>query len=194
MKRNYRNLFLAGVCAFLGMFASCDDQPVEGGNNNGNGDAASTETSVVKVAAINASSATFMVKDLEVESLAYYVHEGVAEEDELDPIVLFSEAQEEGRVATFVDNQCTFTVYSLEGNKEYTVYVMYTEGDELVAQSATFMTASYDRIINVIESRKDGWTFHFNVPEGMTYMYALLPTYNYNVFRSYGWDDDITFL
>ena len=192
MKRNYRNLFLAGVCAFLGMFASCDDQPVEGGN--GNGDAASTETSVVKVAAINASSATFMVKDLAVESLAYYVHEGVAEEDELDPIILFSEAQEEGRVATFVDGQCTFTVYSLEGNKEYTVYVMYTEGDELVAQSATFMTASYDRIINVIESRKDGFTFHFNVPEGMTYMYALLPTFNYNMMRDSRWADDITFL
>ena len=192
MKRNYRNLFLAGVCAFLGMFASCDDQPVEGGN--GNGDAASTETSVVKVAAINASSATFMVKDLAVESLAYYVHEGVAEEDELDPIVLFSDAQEEGRIATLVDNQCTFSIYSLEGNKEYTVYVMYTEGDELVTQSATFMTASYDRIINVIESRKDGFTFHINVPEGTTYMYSLLPTYNYNMFREYRWADDVSFL
>lgn len=192
MKRNYRNLFMAGVCAFLGMFASCDDQPVEGGN--GDGDAASTETSVVKVAAINASSATFMVKDLAVESLAYYVHEGVAEEDELDPIILFSDAQEEGRIATLVDNQCTFTVYSLEGNKEYTVYVMYTENDELVTESATFMTASYDRIINVVESRKDGFTLHFNVPEGMTYMFAFVNTEQYGTWRNWYGANDKEFL
>ncbi len=194
MKRNYRNLFMVGICAFLSVFASCDEEQPIGGGSTGGDEVVSTETSAVTVASIGSTSATFMVKDLAVDSLAYYVHEGAVEEEELDPIVLFSEAQEEGRIAAVVDNNCTFSIYSLEGNKEYTVYIMYTENDELVAQSATFMTASYDRLINVIESRKEGFTFHFNVPEGMTYMYAILPTENYNAFRANGWADDITFL
>ena len=193
MKRNYRNLFMVGVCAFLGMFASCNEQPpVDTGNGeeevNGN------ETTVLSVAKVNPTSATFAVAGLTADSLAYYVHEGVAEEGELDPIVLFSEAQEEGRVVAVVNDSCAFSIYSLEGGKEYTVYIMYTEDDELVSMSSTFTTSAYDRIINVIESRKDGFTFHFNVPEDMTYMYAILPTENYNAFRAYGWADDVTFL
>ncbi len=184
---------MAGLCAALGVFASCDEKdPINGGETPGEGTGeVKTELSVAQA---NPTSATFTVTGVSADSVAYYVHEGVAAEDELDPIVMFAEAQEEGRIAAVVNDSCAFSIYSLEGGKEYTVYVVYTEGDELVSLSAKFETTSYDRLINVIESRKDGFTFHFNVPEGKTYMYALLPTEQYNSFRASRWADDVTFL
>ena len=192
MKRNYRNLFMAGLCAILGVFASCDEKdPIGGGNQNGSNGEVKTELSVVQA---NPTSATFTVTGVSADSLAYYVHEGVVEADSLDPIVMFAEAQEEGRIAAVVNDSCEFSIYSLEGDKEYSVYVVYTEGEELVLLSAQFKTTNYDRLITVIESRTDGFTFHFNVPEGATYMWALLPTEQYNSFRASRWADDVTFL
>ena len=202
MKRNYRNLFMVGVCAFLGFFASCDELPIETPDLPGGEvvDSIPTDSVVavdtVKFAVANVFStfAAFEVTSSELDSVAYYVHEGVATVDEMDLIVLYATALEEGRVAALVNDTCAFSVYSLEANTEYTAFVVYTEDDQFVAQSATFTTGSYDRIINVIETGKTGFKFHFNVPDTMTYMYAFLPTEQYNSFRSYGWADDVTFL
>lgn len=184
---------MVGVCAFLGMFASCDEKtPIDNGGDENNG---GTEvTTSLSVAAINPTSATFVVKDLAIDSLAYYVHEGEVAEDELDPIVLFAEAQEEGRIVAVANDSCTFSVYSLEGDKEYTVYIVYTEGDQFATKSTKFTTTSYDRIITVVESKKDGYKFHFNVPEDMVYRYAFLLTEWYNSARLYYHHNDIGFL
>ena len=202
MKRNYRNLFMVGVCAFLGFFASCDEQPIETPNLPGGEvvDSIPTDSVVAvdtvkfSVANVYSTFAAFEVTSTELDSVAYYVHEGAANVDEMDLIVLYATALEEGRVAAFVNDSCAFSVYSLEANTEYTAFVVYTKDDQFVAQSATFTTGSYDRIINVVETRKTGFKFHFNVPDTMTYMYAFLPTEQYNSFRSYGWADDVTFL
>ena len=198
MKRNYRNLFMVGVCAFLGIFASCDEQPIETPDLPG-GEVVDSVPEVVdavkfSVANVNSTSAVFNVTSSEVDSVAYYVHEGAATVEDMDLVVLYATALEEGRVANLVGDSCAFSIYSLEANTEYTAFVVYTEDDGFVAKSVTFTTISYDRIINVVETRKTGFKFHFNVPDTMTYMYAFLPTEQYNSFRSYGWADDVTFL
>ena len=196
MKRNYRNVFMVGVCAFLGFFASCDEQPIETPDLPGGEVVDSIPADAVKfsVANVNSTSATFSVTSSKADSVAYYVHEGAAAVEEMDLIVLYAAALEEGRVANLVEDSCAFSIYSLEANTEYTAFIVYTEDDEFVAKSVTFTTVSYDRIINVVETNKEGFKFHFNVPDTMTYMYAFLPTEQYNSFRSYGWADDVTFL
>lgn len=198
MKRNYRNLFMVGVCAFLGIFASCDELPIETPDLPG-GEVVDSVPEVVdavkfSVANVNSTSAVFNVTSSEVDSVAYYVHEGAATVEEMDLIVLYATALEEGRVASLVGDSCAFSIYSLEADTEYTAFVVYTEDDQFVAKSVTFTTISYDRIINVVETRKTGFKFHFNVPDTMTYMYAFLPTEQYNSFRASGWADDVTFL
>ena len=201
MKRNYRNLFMVGVCAFLGIFASCEEKPLVDGPELPlpGGEVVDSVPEVVdavkfSVANVNSTSAVFNVASSEVDSVAYYVHEGAATAEEMDLIVLYANALEERRVAKLVGDSCAFTIYSLEADTEYTAFVVYTEDDQFVAESVTFTTVSYDRIINVVETRKTGFKFHFNVPDTMTYMYAFLPTEQYNSFRASGWADDVTFL
>ena len=112
-----------------------------------------------------------------------------------DAAVVYAEAEEDGRVVTVADNApTTINVYSLEGGKEYTVFFVYTKDGKLVFKSKVFTTPAYDRLITVVESRKDGFKFHFNVPDTMHYKYALLPTEQYNAFRASYRADDITFL
>ena len=200
MKKFFRNLFMIGTMAFVGLWASCDEQPIDTPTppNGGVVDSIPAGTVVVdavkfSVVNVNSTSATFSVTSSELDSVAYYVHEGAATED-MDLIVLYATALEEGRVANLVEDSCAFSIYSLEANTEYTAFVVYTKDDQFVAESVTFTTVSYDRIINVVETRKTGFKFHFNVPDTMTYMYAFLPTEQYNSFRSYGWADDVTFL
>ena len=188
MRRNYRNLFMVGVMAFATCLTSCkkDEGPTLDITVNGSEEFAEE---------IRSTSASFTIKTSGVEAVAYLVEEGSVAESTKDAAVVYAEAEEDGRVVTVADNApTTINVYSLEGGKEYTVFFVYTKDGKLVFKSKVFTTPAYDRLITVVESRKDGFKFHFNVPDTMHYKYALLPTEQYNSFRASRWADDITFL
>ncbi len=188
MKRNYRNLFMVGVMAFATCLTSCkkDEGPTLDITVNGSEEFAEE---------IRSTSASFTIKTSGVEAVAYLVEEGSVAESTKDAAVVYAEAEEDGRVVTVADNApTTINVYSLEGGKEYTVFFVYTKDGKLVFKSKVFTTPAYDRLITVVESRKDGFKFHFNVPDTMHYKYALLPTEQYNSFRASYRADDITFL
>ncbi len=188
MKRNYRNLFMVGVMAFATCLTSCkkDEGPTLDITVNGSEELAEE---------IRSTSASFTIKTSGVEAVAYLVEEGSVAESTKDAAVVYAEAEEDGRVVTVADNApTTINVYSLEGGKEYTVFFVYTKEGKLVFKSKVFTTPAYDRLITVVESRKDGFKFHFNVPDTMNYKYALLPTEQYNAFRASRWADDVTFL
>ena len=188
MRRNYRNLFMVGVMAFATCLTSCkkDEGPTLDITVNGSEELAEE---------IRSTSASFTIKTSGVEAVAYLVEEGNVAESSKDAAVVYAEAEEDGRVVTVADNApTTINVYSLEGGKEYTVFFVYTKEGKLVFKSKVFTTPAYDRLITVVESRKDGFKFHFNVPDTMNYLYALLPTEQYNAFRSSRWADDVTFL
>ena len=188
MRRNYRNLFMVGVMAFATCLTSCkkDEGPTLDITVNGSEEFAEE---------IRSTSASFTIKTSGVEAVAYLVEEGNVAESTKDAAVVYAEAEEDGRVVTVADNApTTINVYSLEGGKEYTVFFVYTKDGKLVFKSKVFTTPAYDRLITVVESRKDGFKFHFNVPDTMHYKYALLPTEQYNAFRASYRADDITFL
>ena len=188
MKRNYRNLFMVGLLAFAACFTGCkeDEGPTLDITVNGSEEFAEE---------IRSTSASFTIKTSGVETVAYLVEEGNVAESTKDAAVVYAEAEEDGRVVTVADNApTTINVYSLEGGKEYTVFFVYTKDGKLVFKSKVFTTPAYDRLITVVESRKDGFKFHFNVPDTMHYKYALLPTEQYNAFRASYRADDITFL
>lgn len=188
MRRNYRNLFMVGVVAFATCLTSCkkDEGPTLDITVNGSEELAEE---------IRSTSASFTIKTSGVEAVAYLVEEGNVAESTKDAAVVYAEAEEDGRVVTVADNApTTINVYSLEGGKEYTVFFVYTKEGKLVFKSKVFTTPAYDRLITVVESRKDGFKFHFNVPDTMNYKYALLPTEQYNAFRASRWADDVTFL
>ena len=188
MKRNYRNLFMVGLLAFAACFTGCkeDEGPTVDITVNGSEEFAEE---------IRSTSASFTIKTSGVEAVAYLVEEGSVAESTKDAAVVYAEAEEDGRVVTVADNApTTINVYSLEGGKEYTVFFVYTKDGQLVIKSKVFTTPAYDRLITVVESRKDGFKFHFNVPDTMHYKYALLPTEQYNSFRASYRADDITFL
>lgn len=187
MRRNYRNLFMVGVMAFAACFTSCkkDQGPTLDITVNGSEELAEE---------IRSTSASFTIKTSDIESVAYLVEEGSVSESGKDAAVIYAEAEEAGRVVTVADGNTTINVYSLEGGKEYTVFFVYAKDGKLVMKSKVFTTSAYDRLITVVESRKDGFKFHFNVPDTMNYLYALLPTEQYNSFRASRWADDVTFL
>ena len=187
MKRNYRNLFMVGMMAIAACFTGCKekDAPFFEASIAGNEQIAEE---------IRSTSASFTLKTENIETVAYLVEEGTVSESSKDAAVLYIQAEEEGRVVTVADGDNTINVYSLEGGKEYTIFFVYKKDGELVITSKVFTTPAYDRIITVVETKKEGFKFHFNVPDTMTYMYAFLPTEQYNSFRSYGWADDVTFL
>lgn len=188
MKRNYRNLFMVGLLAFAACFTGCkeDEGPTVDITVNGSEEFAEE---------IRSTSASFTIKTSGVEAVAYLVEEGSVAESTKDAAVVYAQAEEDGRVVTVADNApTTINVYSLEGGKEYTVFFVYTKDGKLVFKSKVFTTPVYDRLITVVESRKDGFKFHFNVPDTMHYKYALLPTEQYNSFRASRWADDVTFL
>lgn len=188
MKRNYRNLFMVGLMAFVACFTGCKEVEGPTVDITVNGSEEFAEE-------IRSTSASFTIKTSGVETVAYLVEEGNVAESSKVAAVVYAEAEEDGRVVTVADNApTTINVYSLEGGKEYTVFLVYTKDGQLVLKSKVFTTPAYDRLITVVESRKDGFKFHFNVPDTMHYKYALLPTEQYNSFRASRWADDVTFL
>ena len=186
MRRNYRNLFMVGVMAFATCLTSCkkDEGPTLDITVNGSEELAEE---------IRSTSATFTLKTSDVDSVAYYVEKGAVSESDYDATVLYATAREEGRVVPVVDGDNKIAVYSLEGNTEYTAFFVYAKDGKFVMKSKVFTTPAYDRIITVVESAKDGWKFHFNVPDSMYYMYAFTMTEWYNSSKTYG-HTDITFL
>ena len=187
MKRNYRNLFMVGMMAIAACFTSCkkDEGPIVDITVNGSEQIAEE---------IRSTSASFTIKTSDVEAVAYLVEKGSVSESTKDATVIYAQAELDGRVVAVADGDNTINVYSLEGNTEYTIFLVYKQDGKLVMKSKVFTTPAYDRIITVVETKKDGFKFHFNVPDSMTYMYAFLPTEQYNSFRSNGWADDVTFL
>ena len=187
MKRNYRNLFMVGMMAIAACFTSCkkDEGPIVDITVNGSEQIAEE---------IRSTSASFTIKTSDVDAVAYLVEKGSVSESTKDATVIYAQAELDGRVVAVADGDNTINVYSLEGNTEYTIFLVYKQDGKLVMKSKVFTTPAYDRIITVVETKKDGFKFHFNVPDSMTYMYAFLPTEQYNSFRSNGWADDVTFL
>ena len=186
MRRNYRNLFMVGVMAFATCLTSCkkDEGPTLDITVNDSEELAEE---------IRSTSATFTLKTSDVDSVAYYVEKGAVSESDYDATVLYATAREEGRVVPVVDGDNKIAVYSLEGNTEYTAFFVYAKDGKFVMKSKVFTTPAYDRLITVVESAKDGWKFHFNVPDSMYYMYAFTMTEWYNSSKTYG-HTDITFL
>ena len=187
MKRNFRNLFMVGMVAIAACFTGCkkDEGPTLDITVNG---------SEVFAEEIRSTSASFTIKTSDIEAVAYLVEEGSVSESSKDATVVYAQAELDGRIVAVADGENTITVYSLEGGKEYTVFFAYKKDGKLVLKSKVFTTPAYDRIITVVESRKDGFKFHFEVPDTMNYYYALLPTEQYNSFRASRWADDVTFL
>ncbi|MBR5846322.1 MAG: hypothetical protein IKY72_00800 [Bacteroidaceae bacterium] len=187
MKRNYRNLFMVGVMAIAACFTSCKEEgPALNVTVNGSEEFAEE---------IRSTSASFTLKTDGIQSVAYLVEEGNVSESTKDAAVVYSDAEEQGRVVTVADGaNTTIKVYSLEGGKEYTIFFVYAKDGQLTIESKVFTTPDYDRLITVIESRKDGFKFHFNMPDTMYYKYALLQTERYNAWRAMGYADDLTFL
>lgn len=139
---------------------------------------------------IRSTSASFTIKTSDIESVAYLVEKGNVSESSKDAAVVYIQAEEEGRVVTVADGDNTINVYSLEGDTEYTIFFVYKKEGQLVITSKVFTTPAYDRIITVVESKKDGYKFHFNVPDTMKYMYAFLTTEWYNSARvQFGYND-----
>ena len=187
MKRNYRNLFMVGLLAFAACFTGCKEKDVPFLE-------ASFASNEQFAEEIRSTSASFTIKTSDIESVAYLVEKGNVSESSKDASVVYIQAEEEGRVVTVADGDNTINVYSLEGDTEYTIFFVYKKEGQLVITSKVFTTPAYDRLITVVESRKDGFKFHFNVPDTMHYKYALLPTEQYNSFRASRWADDVTFL
>ncbi len=187
MKRNYRNLFMVGLLAFAACFTGCKEKDVPFLE-------ASFASNEQFAEEIRSTSASFTIKTSDIESVAYLVEKGNVSESSKDAAVVYIQAEEEGRVVTVADGDNTINVYSLEGDTEYTIFFVYKKEGQLVITSKVFTTPAYDRLITVVESRKDGFKFHFNVPDTMHYKYALLPTEQYNSFRASRWADDVTFL
>ena len=187
MKKNYRNLFMVGLMAFAACFTGCKEQSeINSLEVTVNGSDKFAEE-------IRSTSASFTIKTTGVESVAYLVEEGSVPESSKDAAVVYAKAEEEGRVVTVADNATTtIDVFSLEGGKEYTIFFVYNKEGQLTIESKVFTTPAYSRLITVVESRKDGFKFHFNVPDTMNYKYALLPTEQYNAFRASYRADDIT--
>lgn len=187
MRRNYRNLFMVGVMAFATCLTSCkkDEGPTVDITVNGSEELAEE---------IRSTSASFTLKTSGVDSVAYYVELGAASESDFDATVLYANAKEEGRVVPVADGKNTITVYSLEGNTEYTVFIVYAKDGKFVMKSKVFTTSAYERIITVVESAKDGWKFHINVPDTTYFMYAFTMTEWYNSARIQFGHSDIGFL
>ena len=187
MKRNYRNLFMVGMLAIAACFTGCKEAEVPALSVTVNGSETFAEE-------IRSTSASFTIKTSEIEAVAYCVEEGNVSENGKNATVIYAEAEDEGRVVVVADGNNTINVYSLEGGSEYTIFFVYKKEGKLELTSKVFTTPAYDRIITVVESMKEGFKFHINVPEDMTYKYAFLPTEQYYLMRSYGWADDVTFL
>ena len=190
MKRNYRNLFMVGMLTLSACFVGCKEEEEVAGPTFD----VTVNDSDEFAEEIRATSASFTIETSGIESVAYLVEEGNVSENGKNPTVIYADAEEEGRVVVVADGNNTINVYSLEGGSEYTIFFVYKMDGQLVLKSKVFTTPDYDRIITVIESNKESFKFHINVPADMTYMYAFLPTENYNYFRSSGWADDVTFL
>ena len=188
MKKNYRNLLMLGVVALTAAFTSCKEEAV----------LPTVEATVNKssevAAEIRSTSASFTLITKDVTTVAYHVTKGSYTENELSAQILYADAAEKGRLVTVTDGKNTIDIYGLEGGTDYTACFAFLQGNEYAVVTKQFTTPNYDRLITVVESRKDGFKFHFNVPDTMNYMYALLPTEQYNSFRASRWADDVTFL
>ena len=188
MKRNFRNLFMIGAMAFVAAFTSCKEEsvlPTVEATVNGNESVA---------AEIRSTSASFTLNTKDVNTVAYLIAEGSFTDKEFIGKLVFEGASENNRLVTVADGANTIDIYGLEGGTEYTACFAFESGDGYAVVTKQFTTPAYDRVITVLESKKDGFKFHFNVPDTMTYMYAFLPTEQYNSFRASGWADDVTFL
>lgn len=188
MKRNFRNLFMIGAMAFVAAFTSCKEEsvlPTVEATMNSNESVA---------AEIRSTSASFTLNTKDVNTVAYLIAEGSFTDKEFIGKLVFEGASENNRLVTVADGANTIDIYGLEGGTEYTACFAFESGDGYAVVTKQFTTPAYDRVITVLESKKDGFKFHFEVPDTMTYMYAFLPTEQYNSFRSYGWADDVTFL
>ena len=179
---------MVGVMALAATFTGCKEEavvPTVDVTANSSNDVA---------AEVRSTSASFTLETQDVNTVAYNVVKGEYTDNEIVGSIIYKKAAEEGNLVTVADGKNTITIYGLEGGTDYTVCFAFLQGEEYAVVTKQFTTPAYDRIITVIESKKEGFKFHFNVPDTMTYMYAFLPTEQYNSFRSNGWADDVTFL
>ncbi len=183
MKRNFRNLFMIGAMAFAAAFTSCTEEgvpTVEATVNGYEGVAAE----------VRSTSASFTLTTQDVQTVAYFVAKGHHAENEMSAEVIYANAVEAGRLVTVADGANKIDIYGLEGGTDYTACFAFMKGEEYAIVTKTFSTPAYDRVITVVESKKDGYKFHINVPDTTYYMYAFLQTEWYNSARvQFGYND-----
>lgn len=122
---------------------------------------------------IRATSAVFTLTTNGIEEIAYFVEEDAIDVSTLDAAVVYSQAKNEGRILAVQDGANTLPVYALEGNTTYTLVMVYSLGGEYHIKDHVFTTTAYERLITIIETRPDGFTFHFEVPDSACYRYAF---------------------
>ena len=187
MKKNYRNLFMVGVMALAAAFTGCKEEVLP--------ELSTAVNSSEEIAAeVRSTSASFTLNTKDVNNVAYFVKAGVWQESEFNADVIYSDAAANGRLVAVKDGKNTINIYGLEGGTEYTAFFAYLCGDEYALKSQVFTTPSYDRVITVVESKKDGFKFHIEVPDTMKYMYAFLQTEWYNSARLQFMYNDLIFL
>lgn len=188
MKRNFRSLLMIGAMAFVAAFTSCKEEPVlptvEATVNSNEGVAAE----------IRSTSASFTLNTKDVNTVAYLVSKGSYTDKEFLAKIVYEDAAKNNRLVAVADGANTIDVYGLEGGTDYTACFAFESAGEFTVVTKQFTTPAYDRVITVLESKKDGFKFHFNVPDTMYYMYAFTMTEWYNSARQQFMYNDLVFL
>ena len=188
MKRNFRSLLMIGAMAFVAAFTSCKEEAVlptvEATVNSNEGVAAE----------IRSTSASFTLNTKDVNTVAYLVSKGSYTDKEFLGKIVYEDAAKNNRLVAVADGANTIDVYGLEGGTEYTACFAFESAGEFTVVTKQFTTPAYDRVITVLESKKDGFKFHFNVPDTMYYRYAFTMTEWYNSARQQFMYNDLVFL
>ena len=188
MKKNYRNLFMVGVMALSAVFTGCKEDAIVPTVD------VATNSSNDIAAEVRSTSASFTLVTQDVNTVAYNVVKGSYSDNEIVGSLIYKSAAEEGRLVAVKDGKNEITIYGLEGGTDYTVCFAFLQGEEYAVVTKQFTTPAYDRVITVVESKKDGFKFHIEVPDTMKYMYAFLQTEWYNSARLQFMYNDLIFL
>lgn len=166
MRKLYRCLFLLSALVLAGGMWSCSDDDDETES------VVITQTSTDEASEVYATSATFKLATMGVESFAYQVVEGA---DATAPAgeVIYAEAQENNTIISAEDGDNEVTVYGLEGNKTYTVFFALKKGAEYIVKSQTITTPAYTRLITIIDTKPYSIKVHIEVPESTYYKFTF---------------------
>ncbi len=153
-------------------------------------DTSSSSTISVSLSEAAATSATFSFNASSATEYAYKVYKS-GESVATNGLVLFTDADETFTVDDSNSSSCT--VYGLEGSTSYTVAFAFKRANgNYTVQSVDVTTVDYDdeKMIYIISAERNTVKFHFNMPEGTKYRYALVDRSSYELYKlEYGYND-----